>query len=715
MLSFRVLFHYLFAPLVVVLAVAASAEPPVSKVDKERLANIESEPENWLLHGRTYDEQRFSPLTQINTDTVDDLGLAWYFETGTLRGIEATPIVVDGRMYVSGPWSVVFALDAKTGEKLWYFDPEVDKSHGFHACCDVVNRGVAVWGDRVFVGTIDGRLIAIDASDGQKVWDVPTIDPGTKYTITGAPRVFDGKVLIGNGGAEFGVRGYVTAYDAADGSELWRFYTVPGNPADGFESDAMADAAKTWTGEWWKQGGGGTAYDAMVYDAELHQLYIGVGNGSPWNSYMRSPDGGDNLYLSSIVALNPDTGAYLWHYQQTPGERWDYTATQHIMLADLTIGGEQRPVLMQAPKNGFFYVLDRRDGKLISADPFVRVNWASHIDLESGRPVFTETANYRDKSQFTLPGPTGAHNWHSMAYHPEHQLVYIPALDQGFEFRANNDFLYEGGAVVGVDLAGERLPSLFNIAAQRSTHFGSIVAWDPVARQPRWRIEHEKPWSMSLLATAGNLIFQGSHDGWLKAWTADSGNAVWQAKTQIAAMAAPVSYSVDGEQYIAVAAGWGGAMGNSGGVFGERTGSKGRVLAFKLGAKTALPPAIAAPVLPAPPTLTATDAELDEGARLYGAYCARCHGLGARSGGGVPDLRYMDKRTHEIFPAIVFGGIYSDRGMVGFSKYLSLEQTELIHQYIVSEAAALQEQQAEPAWWYRLKLWFFGKLIRFAS
>jgi len=314
---------------------------------------------NWLTHGRTYGEQRFSPLEQVNADNVRGLGLDWFFDIPTDRGIEATPLVLDGVMYVTGSWSTVFALDARTGEQIWAYDPAVPRIWGRNACCDVVNRGVAARGDKIYVGTIDGYLVALNAVDGSVAWRVNTIDRDKPYTITGAPRVIKGNVMIGNGGAEYGVRGYVTAYDAETGKQNWRFYTVPGNPADGFENEAMEMAAATWSGEWWKVGGGGTVWDSMAYDGQLDLLYIGVGNGSPWNRQIRSPGGGDNLFVSSIVALKPDTGDYVWHYQTTPGETWDYTATQHIILADLVIGGQLRQVAMQAPKNGFFYVLDR--------------------------------------------------------------------------------------------------------------------------------------------------------------------------------------------------------------------------------------------------------------------------------------------------------------------------------------------------------------------
>lgn len=711
--------HYLLTVTVWILSglsvAFVSAQPAVTTVDRERARSAGDDAGNWLLHGRTYDEQRFSPLTTINTANIDQLGLAWYFETGTQRGLEASPIVVDGRMYTSGPWGVVFALDAKTGEQLWFYDPDVDKSRGFYACCDTVNRGVAVWGDKVYVGTLDGRLVAINALSGSLAWQTQTFDLSQPYTITGAPRIIDGKVIIGNGGADFGVRGYVTAYDAETGKQLWRFYTVPGNPALGFESEALATAAKTWNGDWWTLGGGGTVWDSMTYDAELHQLYIGVGNGSPWNSYVRSPEGGDNLYLSSIVALNPDNGEYIWHYQTTPGERWDYTATQHMVLADLPINGKTRKVIMQAPKNGFFYVIDRTNGAFISAEPYANVNWASHIDSATGRPVMTDVADYRDEPQFTLPSMVGAHNWHPMAYHPEYQLMYIPMIEQGFEFKANDEFANEGTLHTGVAMSMGRADPLLFKAVQKATHIGSIVAWDPITQTERWRIDFDKPWSMSLLATAGNLLFQGSHDGWLKAYRADTGEQVWQSLTQIAAIAPPVSYAVDGEQYIAIMAGWGGFMGMMGADSIQHTASKGRVLAFKLGGDAMLPPLTERPIMPPAPALTASEPELDDGAQLYATHCGRCHGPAVQGGGLVPDLRYMTEQTHQLFDVIVLGGLYADKGMISFNEVLSAPETQLIHQYVVSEIQAHHAMNADPVWWNDIKLWFYEKLIRYSA
>jgi PQQ-dependent dehydrogenase (methanol/ethanol family) len=389
-------------------------------------AIIEQSADNWLSYGKDYREQRYSELNQINRDNLSRLGLAWSFDTDFDRGLEATPIVVDGVIYVTGNWSMVYALDARDGSLLWKYDPKVPREWGKMACCDVVNRGVAFYEGKVFVGTLDARLVALDAQSGEVVWDVQTADiKKYPYTITGAPRAAKGKVFIGNGGAEYGVRGFVSAFDVNTGELAWRFYTVPGNPADGFESEAMSNAADTWTGEWWNHGGGGTVWDSIVYDHELDQLLIGVGNGSPWNRRIRSPEGGDNLYLSSIVSLNPDSGEYNWHYQETPAETWDYTATQHIMLADVEREGEKVPVIWQAPKNGFFFVIDRRDGKLLSAEPYSIVTWATHYDMQTGRPVEAENADYSDGPTTIYPSSGGAHNWQPMAHHPNTGLVYL--------------------------------------------------------------------------------------------------------------------------------------------------------------------------------------------------------------------------------------------------------------------------------------------------
>ena len=384
---------------------------------------------NWLLHGLNYSENRYSPLAQINEENIDQLGLDWQLDLGMKRGIEATPIIKDGVMYFTGPWSVVFAVDLRSHEIIWKYDPEVPKSFGEKGCCDVVNRGVALYNGQLYFGTFDGRLIALEAESGKLLWEVLTVDQSKPYTITGAPRVVNGKVLIGNGGAELGVRGYFTAYDAYTGDEIWRFYTVPGNPDEPFENEAMEKAAETWTGTWWEYGGGGTVWDAMAYDPELNLLYVGTGNGSPWNWKKRSPEGGDNLYLSSILALDPDTGELKWYYQTTPGDAWDFTATQHMILTELEIDDEPRKVIMQAPKNGFFYVLDRETGELISAEKFVYVNWADSIDLETGRPVERPHVRYVEANFQMAPDYNGGHNWQPMAYNPDLGYVFIPARE----------------------------------------------------------------------------------------------------------------------------------------------------------------------------------------------------------------------------------------------------------------------------------------------
>ena len=398
-----------------------------------------SQASDWSTHGAGDFEQRYSALTNIQRKTIASLGFAWEQSAHSRRGLEATPIVVDKIMYTTSTWSRVIALNAVTGQVLWKYDPQVPKFWAKRLCCDVVNRGVAAWQGKIFLGTLDGRLEALDALTGEVEWSVGTVDPELPYTITGAPRVINGLVMIGNGGAEFGVRGFIAAYDYETGEEVWKFYTVPGNPENGFENEAMKMASKTWTGRHWEiGGGGGTVWDSMAYDPELDLMYIGVGNGTPWNQSIRSPEGGDNLFLSSIVALRPNTGEYVWHYQTTPGETWDYTATQHIILADLMLEGKIRKILMQAPKNGFFYVLDRVTGELISANNYTDVNWATHVDLATGRPVEVEGARYPEKPAMIFPSYLGGHNWHPMSYSPKTGLVYIPAQDAATYFSPKN-------------------------------------------------------------------------------------------------------------------------------------------------------------------------------------------------------------------------------------------------------------------------------------
>lgn len=676
-----------------------------SGVDGEALLNAGDDGANWITYGRTYDEQRFSPLDQINTANVEELGLAWFADMDTARGQEATPLVIDGKLYLTTAWSKVKAYDGVTGALLWEYDPEVPGETAVKACCDVVNRGLATWGDSLFLGTLDGRLVKLDRETGAVAWSKQTTDPEQSYTVTGAPRIIDGKVLIGNGGAEFGVRGYIAAYDAGSGQELWRFYTVPEGTEDETSPEYLQAAAETWNTEVLAGsdaiGGGGTVWDSMAYDPDLNLLYIGVGNGSPWNRAYRSPgeDGtgeGDNLYLSSIVAIRPDTGEYVWHYQTTPGETWDYTATQHIMLADMEIDGAQRQVLMQAPKNGFFYVLDRATGEFISAKPYVTVNWATGID-ESGRPIENPETRVDKTGQAAIvtPGALGGHNWHPMAYHPDENLVYIPAFEAGMVYSPEADWKpdRDRGFNVGFDLsAGDLPPDLGFRKEITGTLKGMLVAWDPVAQEPRWTVEHPGPWNGGLLATAGGLVFQGTAGSEFNAYNATNGEKLWSFPAQTGVVAPPVTYTIDGEQYVAVLAGWGGAYALS--VDGQAirdlapVRNISRLLVFKLGADGALPPELELANLPLdPPPSRANSATISLGGEKYARYCAVCHAPGAVGSTVLPDLRRSGTLSNPAsWQAVVREGMLQSRGMANFADSLSAEESNAIREWVIFRA-----------------------------
>ena len=679
----------------------ASIRAATSNVDGGRVANADSEPGNWLAHGRTYSEQRFSPLDQITDGNISKLGLAWHRDLDTNRGIEATPIVVDGVMFATGPWSVVWAMDAKTGDVIWEYDPEVPKEWGQNACCDVVNRGVALWQGKVYVGTLDGRLVAVDAATGKKVWEVNTIDRSMPYTITGAPRVVKGKVLIGNGGAELGVRGYVTAYDAETGTQAWRFHTVPGDPAKGFENAAMARAATTWYGQWWKLGGGGTVWDHMAYDPELDLIYVGVGNGSPWSRQARSAGKGDNLYLSSVLAIRPDTGDLVWYYQTTPGDSWDYTATQHMILADLELGGKTRKVLMQAPKNGFFYVLDRATGELISAEKYVNVTWAAGVDLKTGRPIEIPAARYDNGPAVVFPSPFGGHNWHPMSFNPKTGLVYIPAMEIPFVYNLDPRGFKHAPGLGNWNLGLDAPRSL--TAFPRSIAKGHLSAWDPVKQKEAWRVQFDSPWNGGTLTTAGNLVFQGNAKGELVAYRADTGEKVWDFFAQTGVIAAPVTYTVDGEQYVSVLAGWGGVFSLIAGDAAKATGQRhvGRMLTFRIGGTAELPKLdpVAALPKPQPVPASATAKVIAEGTELYAANCNHCHGIGAVGGGVLRDIRYSSKEVFDRYEEIVLKGELKALGMPAFGHKLSASDLDAIKAYLLSEAnkehAAMQEKKSE--------------------
>jgi alcohol dehydrogenase (cytochrome c)/quinohemoprotein ethanol dehydrogenase len=665
-------------------------------VDGKRIENADKEPGSWMAHGRTYSEQRFSPLTQVNTKNVGQLGLAWFADFDTNRGQEATPIVVDGVLYVSQAWSKVNAYDAVTGKLLWEFDPQVPGQRGVDACCDVVNRGVAVWEGKVYVGTIDGRLIALDSKTGQKLWDVVTVDQSKPYTITGAPRVVKGKVIIGSGGAEFGVRGYVTAYDANTGAQVWRFYTVPGKPGE--PDNAVSDkvlaekALPTWHGEWWKGGGGGTAWDSFTYDPETDLLYLGVGNGSPWNRTIRSEGKGDNLFLTSIVAVNPDTGAYVWHYQETNGESWDHTACQQMIVADLTIDGKKRHVLMQAPKNGFFYVLDAKTGELISAKNFTPVAWADHIDMATGRPVMKPEARYDEtgKPFLSTQNPNGAHDWHSMSYDPQTGLVYMPIHGQPFVYGdASKGFVHHDMTTnLGAEFSGN---AALDPKEVMDKTFGRLIAWDPVKQKEVWRVERAGQANGGALSTAGGLVFEGTGSGQFTALDAKSGQQLWSTETQTGVIAAPITYEIGGVQYVAQVVG----TGSSWALVAADTNMKGfmlpnrsRLLVYKLGGAEKLPPAAPFERPPLdPPKSTASAKTIAAGAPLYEGWCGTCHGAGANGVGLPPDLRRSAFiKDPAQFRSVVLDGALQSQGMASFTSVFDAKQVEAIRAYIIKNA-----------------------------
>lgn len=658
----------------------AHIENVTSAIDDDALTNAQDAPGDWTSYGLNYKEDRFSPLTQINKDNVSQLSLAWSTDLGTNRGIEATPLVVDGIMFLSGPWSVIYALDTRSGKILWTYDPEVPKQTGLKACCDVVNRGIAMYKGNIFAGTLDGRLVSIKASTGKLNWSVITVDTARAYTITGAPRVYDGKVIIGNSGADLGVRGYVTAYDAEDGKEAWRFWTVPGDPKKGFESKAMEDAAKTWKGEWWKIGGGGTAWDGFAYDPALGLVYIGTGNGSPWNREIRSPGGGDNLFLSSIVAVDVKTGEYKWHYQTTPGETWDYTAVQQMILADMKIGGKDRKVIMQAPKNGFFYVLDRETGELLKADAYTYVNWATHVDLKTGRPVETPNSRYEKFNKLVSPSPIGGHNWQAMAYNPVTKLVYIPSRELSLTHGNRSDFKYDPMTWNTGSNPDETKKTIDDPKAHKME--GRLIAWDPVAGKEVWRSAGASIWDAGVLTTS-DLVFQGNAQGKFSAFDAKTGKKVWETDLKSGIIAPPVTYLVDGVQYVTVAVGWGGVMG----LWSKYTETiqPGRIFTFKIGGKGKMPA-----LIPAEPksklnvAVTATPAQLSEGAKLFKVNCSDCHDL--QGGGTIPNLTYSKPEIMNMIDDIVRKGIFLPKGMPNFGNRFTAQQVKNIQQYIYAEA-----------------------------
>ena len=620
---------------------------------------------NWANHGGGVDESGYSRLEAINSRNIESLGLAWSMDLPGEVTLEATPLAVDGALYFSGSYSGVYAVDGSSGKLLWKYDPEIwrvapaKQGQGMP-----VHRGVAYDNGRVFIGTLDGRLVALDAKTGTPQWTVDTLPANTFHSITGAPRTFNGKVIIGNGGADAAQRGFVTAYEQSTGKQLWRFHTTPGKPEDNAGDAAMEMAAKTWGGEYWKVGGGGgTVWNGITFDPELNRIYLGTGNGGPYNPRVRSPGGGDNLFLASIVALDADTGKYVWHYQVNPGESWDYKATANMITATVTIDGRPRKVLMQAPTNGFFYVIDRETGKLISAEKTGKVTWAERIDLATGRPVEAPDIRYETGETIIWPSMLGTHNWQDMSYNPRTGLVYIPYMHLGARYSTNvkpGEFSF-GGMTVNYHKAD----------AEDGT--GAVLAWDPVAQRQRWKVPLETIWNGGTLSTAGNLVFHGAGDGWFSAYDASDGRRLWRFDAGLGIVGAPISYAVGDTQYVAVLVGYGGTTAALSGVLnaGWKYGAQPRrLLSFALDGRDSLPPSV-----PRDFTVNAVDDPslmLDEKVvaegRALSVMCIACHGadlVGAGSPG--PDLRESRLAlSAESLWSVLHDGSLAPRGMPAF-------------------------------------------------
>ncbi|MFN4147286.1 MAG: PQQ-dependent dehydrogenase, methanol/ethanol family [Runella sp.] len=656
---------------------------------EDRKIADESNTSEWLAYGRTHSEQRFSPLTDIDTSTVTRLAPEWYIDLLNDKALVCTPLVVEGILYFTGTGNRVRAIDATNGQLLWEYDPEVAKHIGKNRKPGwTQSRGLSYYKGKIFTATWEGRLIALDAKTGKPIWSVLTIDPDKKMNITGAPKAFAGKVLIGNGGSEAAPnRGYVTAYDCETGKQIWRFHIVPGNPSEGFENKAMEMAAKTWTGQWWKYGGGGNAWHGFTYDAELHTLYIGTGNGGPWNPKVRSKNGGDNLFLSSIVALHPDTGEYKWHYQTTPGDSWDFNSNMDIVLATLNIHGKATKVLMHAPKNGFFYVINRQTGKLISAKPFVETTWATGIDSLTGKPNIAPNARYENGGPvYITPSPHGAHSWHAMSFNPQTGLVYIPTIHDAVIYEDKKMNLNEwqknpqkAGTAVSITDA-DSLPRPYK---------GSLQAWNPITQKQVWIVPHQELWNAGTLTTAGNLVFQGTALGKFNAYNARTGQLLWSFDAGLGISAPPITYKINQKQYIALLVGWGGAFAgvgnkNLGWDYNRHTR---RLIVFALDGKTSVPPQ-PAPYFPEPlldPSFKIDEKLAAKGKNLYWS-CFNCHGSNVEAKGMAPDLRASPiVLSQEAFTLVVREGIKSNMGMPVFQE-LSDEDLLALRHFIRKKA-----------------------------
>ncbi|TZG24957.1 PQQ-dependent dehydrogenase, methanol/ethanol family [Sphingomonas montanisoli] len=684
----------------IVLAVAAVGIAAVAGMQPIKAPAAATPGQNWTDYGGP-DAQHYSPLDQINRANVSQLGMIWSLDLDDGPNAMSVPLAVDGVVYFTTGYSLIHAVDARTGKELWRYDPKAPEAAGHKMRAAWGSRGIAYARGKIFTGTIDGRLVAVDAKTGALAWEKQTLSKTDESYISGPPWIAGDKVVIGFGGGDFGpVRGYVTAYDIATGDKAWRFYTVPGDPAKGPDGEAsddvMAMAAKTWTGDFWKYGGGGTVWHAMAYDAKRELLFFGTGNGAPWNRKIRSPGGGDTLFVCSIIAVDAKTGKYRWHYQVNPGESWDYNSAMDIELATLDIGGKPRDVVMHAPKNGFYYVIDRDTGKLISAENFAPVNWATGIDLKTGRPNETPWARFPDGKPVVLwPSPVGAHAAEAMAYSPRTQLTYIPAYDQKRVYvdpPSLKDFSFKPGQVINNGI-GTPPPTMIPPAGT-----SELLAWDPVRQKKVWSVPQVGQRTGSVTATGGDLVFQGQADGMLQAFDARTGKSLWRFDTQNGVQAQPITYLLDGKQYVTVMASWR-AMGASGRVpeYDYYT-TRRRVITFALGGAAKLPPV--APVTPVAndPTFKVDPALADAGKPIFGAHCAICHGPATMSGGAAPDLKRAGAPlSFDAIKAVLHDGLLVPRGMPRFAEFSDAEIASIQH-YIRQQArAALAAQTSDAA------------------
>lgn len=614
--------------LTTLLVSAAIAQQP-RKVDDAALRNSGKTGDEWLTNGLNYGETRYSPLKQIDASNVKRLGLAWSYDVGPGGGTqETTPLVSNGVMYSVTNWSIVFAVDARTGKEKWRWDPEVNHPGvSPKICCGIVNRGLALYEGKVFVPVIDGRLIALDIETGKPVWEARVAYSQDSYTLTMAPRIVRGRVLIGVSGAEYPVRGFLAAYDANTGQQAWKFYTVPGDFSKPPENEVMRRATATWDTKATKAGGGGTVWDSISYDPESDLVYFGTGNAGPWPADLRNAENKQNLFACSIVALKADTGEYKWHFQVVPGDSWDYDAVQQLILADVTIKGQTRKVIMQASKNGFFYVLDRLTGKFVSGQPFVKVSWAKGLNEATGKPIVNDDAHYdAENAAVVQPGPNGAHNWSPMSFNPNTGLVYIPSASGiTFSYATDPNFVLKpgqlnlgiafgappaarggrGGAQAGGEVAtaaaqhASEPPPERPKAAKRKQEppiigpditGNLLVAYDPVTQSVRWSKQGGGSTGGGTVTTAGNLVIQVVPNGLMRVYSADKGELLSEIQTNLhSAMGPPMTYMLDGKQYVAFQGGQGAAGAGFGG--GSASPITPKLLAFVLDGKEPLPPA----------------------------------------------------------------------------------------------------------------------------